>query len=37
MRDIIAALYCTKLRHQARRQANPTNDANLIPDENLPF
>ena len=36
MRDIIAALYCTKLRDQARRHANPTNDANLIPDQD-PF
>ena len=37
MRDIIAALYRTTLRDKARRQANPTNDANLIPDEDLPF
>ena len=38
MRDIIAALYNTKLHDEARRQANPTpHGANVIPDDDLPF
>ena len=38
MRDIIAALYNTKLHDEARRQANPTAyGANVIPDDDLPF
>ena len=38
MRDIIAALYNTKLHDEARRQANPTpQGANVIPDDDLPF
>jgi hypothetical protein len=37
MRDIIAALYNTKLHDEARRQANPTDHPNVIPDDDPPF